>query len=272
MMLCPHCGEEGHKQSDCKAKTPRCINCEEEHRTLVAQCKIRNDIIKEKRKLIRDRSKSRARSQTRGTQETIDGITYAEIAKQNKKKWEADLLRKPVTDDNKDIMTIIMSAVVYSHYIEAIVPVSFQNNMDAIYKENGLNPVKFPSQTPTGNIKELYNRLLRIQTEDEEVEEGTETTADGDSMDVEMATKRGREPSLSPAEIKDKREKKEEEDKKRESHLSLPPQDKPPMTPPPQLPRERKSRVQRETETIIEKKLREERILGARNLCKTYTV
>ena len=86
MMLCPHCGEEGHKQSDCKAKTPRCINCGEEHRTLVAQCKIRKDIIKEKRKLIRDRSKSRARSQTRDTQETIDGITYAERAKQNKKQ------------------------------------------------------------------------------------------------------------------------------------------------------------------------------------------
>ena len=56
MMLCPHCGEEGHKQSDCKAKTPRCINCGEEHRTLVAQCKIRKDMIKEKRKLIRDHS------------------------------------------------------------------------------------------------------------------------------------------------------------------------------------------------------------------------
>ena len=120
-------------------------------------------------------------------------------------------------------MTIIMSAVVYSYDMEAIVPGSFQSNMDVIYKENGLNPVKFPSQTPTGNIKELYNRLLGTQTEDEEVEEGTETTADGDSMDVEMAVKRGREPSLSPAENKDKRKKKEKEDKKRESHLSLPP-------------------------------------------------
>ena len=36
------------------------------------------------------------------------------------------------------------------------------------------------------------------------------------------------------------------------------------MPPPPQPPRERKSRVQSETVTIIKKKLREERILGAR--------
>ena len=126
---------------------------------MAAQCKIRKDLIKEKRKLIRDRSRSRARSQTRGTQKTMDGITYAERAKQNKKQGEADLLRIPVKDDNKDIMTIIMSAAVYSHYIEVIVPGSFQSTMDAIYKENGLNPAKFPPQTPTGNIKELYNRL-----------------------------------------------------------------------------------------------------------------
>ena len=231
---------------------------------MAAQCKIRKDLIKEKRKVIRDHSKSRARSQTSGTQETMDAITYAKRAKQNK-KGEADLLRIPVTDDNKDIMTIIMSAVVYSHYMEAIVSGSFQNNMDAIYKANGLNPVKFPSQTPTGNIKELYNRLLRTQTDDKEVGVETEATAEGDAMDVEMATKRGRESSLSPAEVKDKKKKKkEEEEKKRESHLSLPLQEKPPIPPPQQLPRERKSRVERETETIIEKKLREERILGAR--------
>ena len=263
MTLCAHCGEEGHKQSDCEARSPRCINCGEEHRTLAAQCKIRKDLIKEKRKVIRDRSKSRARSQTRGTQETMGGITYAERAKQNKKQGEVDLLRMPVTDDNKDIMTIIMSAVVYSHYMEAIVPGRFQINMDAIYKVNGLTPVKFPSKTPTGNIKELYNRLLRTQTDDEEVGVETGATAEEDTMDVEMATKRGRETSLSPANVKDKKKKKEEE-KKRESHLSRPPQEKPPMTPPPQPPRERKSRVERETETIIEKKLREERILGAR--------
>ena len=124
------------------------------------------------------------------------------------------MLRIPVTDDNKDIMTIVMSAVVYSHYMEAIIPGSFQSNMN-IYKENGLNPVKFLSHTPTGNIKELCNRLLRTQTEDEEVEGGIEITAAGDSMEVEMATKRGREPSLSPAEIKDKKNEKEEEVKKR---------------------------------------------------------
>ena len=41
---------------------------------------IRKDLIKEKRKIIRDCSKSRARSQVRGTQETMEGITYAERA------------------------------------------------------------------------------------------------------------------------------------------------------------------------------------------------
>ena len=49
---------------------------------LAAQFKIG----KEKRKLISDRSKSRGRSQTRGLQETIKGVTYADRLKQNKKQ------------------------------------------------------------------------------------------------------------------------------------------------------------------------------------------
>ena len=64
------------------------------------------------------------------------------------------MLKMPATVENKDVMTIIMSAIiVYSHYTETVIPGSFQNNMNLIYKENGLNPVKFPSHTPTGNVK-----------------------------------------------------------------------------------------------------------------------
>ena len=77
MTLCAYCAGEGHRQQQCTAMVPKCINCGEEHRTLAAQCPIRKGLIKDKRKTIRDRSKSRGRSATRAG--FTDGISYANM-------------------------------------------------------------------------------------------------------------------------------------------------------------------------------------------------
>ena len=74
--LCAFCGESGHRQSDCKNTSPKCINCGEAHRTLAAQCKIRKDLIKKRRKEIRQRSRSRSRSQVRVDNRTTSDVTY----------------------------------------------------------------------------------------------------------------------------------------------------------------------------------------------------
>ena len=47
----------------------------------------------------------------------------------------------------RKMTTIILSAVIYSQYMETIEPGSFQRNMDSIYEENGLPRVKFPKVT-----------------------------------------------------------------------------------------------------------------------------
>ena len=52
-------------------------------------------------------------------------------------------------DETKGMITTIMSAIVYSHYVEAIAPGTFQQNMSEIFKRNGLKPVNFP--TPPKN-------------------------------------------------------------------------------------------------------------------------
>ena len=43
------------------------------------------------------------------------------------------------------MMTTIMSAIVYSHYVEALTPRTFQQNMEEMFKLNGLKPVNFPT-------------------------------------------------------------------------------------------------------------------------------
>ena len=133
-------------------------------------------------------------------------------------------------------MTIIMSAIVYSHYMETIIPGSFQSNMDLIYKENGLKPIKFPKHTPMGNFAEMYINVLRQQLVDDQTEQGAREPGDAETFeeeDMEIATsKRGRESSTSPVETKEQK-KKREKVSRQQSHLTLSPQEKPPMPPPP---------------------------------------
>ena len=199
--LCAFCSEEGQKQGACKSKELKCINCGEGYKTLAAQCKIRKDLIKLKQKEIRDRSRDRSRfkgrSQTRAA-ERVEGATYADRVK-------AVTGRGPtLTDENKDLMTIIMSAIVYSHYIETIIPGSFQSNMDLIYKENGLKPIKFPKHTLMGNFAEVYSNVLRQQLVVDQPGQGVSESGDVEpfeEVDMEIVTsKQGRESSTSPVE------------------------------------------------------------------------
>ena len=48
------------------------------------------------------------------------------------------------TYKRRDMMTT-MSAIVYSHYVEALTPGTFQHNMSEMFKLNGLKPVNFPT-------------------------------------------------------------------------------------------------------------------------------
>ena len=44
-IICSECSEEGHKWSECKSQTKRCINCRGTHRTLAMSCPIKRDVI-----------------------------------------------------------------------------------------------------------------------------------------------------------------------------------------------------------------------------------
>ena len=44
-IICSECSEEGHKWSECKSQTKRCINCRGTHRTLAMSCPVKRDVI-----------------------------------------------------------------------------------------------------------------------------------------------------------------------------------------------------------------------------------
>ena len=83
--------------------------------------------------------------------------------------------------ETKVIITTIMPAIVYSHYVEAINPGSFQSNMNDIYKRNGLKPINFPTPPMTDIILQSCMEVF-LGTQETSTEEETDgQTADNTS-------------------------------------------------------------------------------------------
>ena len=139
-LRCTYCSEE-HKQQDCKATHPRCINCGGPHRTLAAACKVRKDLIKQKSVEVRDTIKSQTQHQQYANYAAAAAATPGTTSATNVSKGAPGLSKA----ETKEIVTTIMSAIVYSHYVEALQPGSFQTTMTDMYKLNGLKPVNFPA-------------------------------------------------------------------------------------------------------------------------------
>ena len=126
-----------HRQFDCNAEAPCCINCGGAHRTLAATCKVRKDLIKKRSEDVRSRAKTNKQwssyaSATSATPNLSTGMTNPNLPGLTK-------------DETKDMMTTIMSAIVYSHYVESLTPGTFQQNMKEMFRLNGLKPVNFPT-------------------------------------------------------------------------------------------------------------------------------
>ena len=143
--------------------------------------------------------------------------------------------------------------------METIIPGSFQQNMNIIYKKNGLNPVKFSEQIPVTGMSDIYKDVLKSQLSKEA--EGTESEGNMEDqetdttmeMETESTSRRTREISTSPQETLETKEKKEAQiEEKHKLKLTL--QDRPPLPLPPQL-----QRGQRKTESLPQGKAAEER-------------
>ena len=129
-------------------------------------------------------------------------------------------------DETKQMITTIMSAIVYSHHVEAIQPGSFQESMRDMYKCNGLKPVNFPTPPMADMVaqtcKEVFLNTFDGKTEDETDNQTTDNTqTDKDNLTLRLTedivanaeqhteqqqTKRQRE-SLTPPNKDEKRKK-----------------------------------------------------------------
>ena len=101
---------------------------------------MRKKLIKEKRISIRDRSRSRSQQRQATAQAQPSTTTYASRTSQKVPSFFQGLDK----EEMKRMVTAIMSAICYSHYMEAQYKGTFQKNMEIIFKKNNLHSVKFP--------------------------------------------------------------------------------------------------------------------------------
>ena len=218
--------------------------------------------------------RSRARDNIRFEEQLLPGISFADRAKSRSNKGQKEE-SKEVGKEIKELTTIILSAVIYSQYMETLMPGSFQDNMDKIYRKNRLRTVKFPEhETNIQGLNEIYRGILRDQLEKEMGEEEEEITdLEVSEMEAEVFTKRQKEDSVFPMGEADNKKKREEAREKEEHQpLKIAPQMKPPIPPPPkqasvkqksgitERQAARESRTEREVEALIRKEKETQRV------------
>ena len=127
-MRCTFCAGE-HKQHECKVTQPSCVNFGGLTALFAAACKIRKDLIKQKSGEIREKN----RSQSQHNQyESYAEATNANAGNDAKRGMGASVgggLHGLTMKETKDIITTIMSAIVYTHYVEAKGPGSFKKKI-----------------------------------------------------------------------------------------------------------------------------------------------
>ena len=192
-VVCAYCAEQGHHAQNCTAASPKCINCGTGHRTLAAACPQRKELIKAKSKEIRDRSRSRSRTRT-----------YAQVSAVRQQGQPQD----PIIVDSsttKKLVSKILTAIVYAHFVESTKPGSFQETMDQMFDLNGLPRVNFPTEIVVTNLEEIYRDTIGVQpqTEREERQQRPKDTTGSEDRqrqieDMQIEQPKRQRESLSP--------------------------------------------------------------------------
>ena len=230
-VICSFCCEPGHKYNECTKENPKCINCGGRHRTLAAACKVRRELIKEKGKEIRMRSRSRS-----ANRQTYASTTTGQTNRQPQIETQITQMNREQT---KTIITKIMASIVYAHYMETIQTGTFQNTIDEMFDLNNLPRVKFPTKIITEGIKDLFNNATptNYTTENEPATQRQEhphkkqeVQIVAEAMEIESNRRQRESNQFSPMENIEKKKKETEKTvvtetptQMTDSNLSLPP-------------------------------------------------
>ena len=137
-IVCSECSEEGHRWTDCKANTKKCLNCSGDHRTTAPQCPMRKQEV------------NKIRHHT-STNKTRNGTSYSEALRST----------TPTTPNmtiQSDSFLIMSAAIMYAHTINAFRPGSFNREVNMILLINNLPKMNFPDDPPSMGLINKINQ------------------------------------------------------------------------------------------------------------------
>ena len=166
--ICCSCATEGHLYSDWPGDFVKCIGCGTSHRTLAAKCPIRKEIVRNKIKERRVRSRSthdRDRGGQTQTSRSLPSTTTMLQATQATKLPE-------------HYLAVMAAAITLADKREAEVPGTFQFVISEMLKANNVPEVIFPESVISGykeHGKESEKRKRQRSYEEAEAAGGGET-------------------------------------------------------------------------------------------------
>lgn len=163
--ICSECGELGHIWRECSNTKKKCINCDQEHRSLAMKCPIRKEITNIKRK---------------ENQQNQQSTTYSNITKRNMSQQQTQQMHVHASNAPSPNSTHsnIFQCMLHAHFVNASKPGTYSIEVNTMFKANNHPPLVIPEDPPSLDIiikmNEEISRRSNIVSQAQSME--TETT------------------------------------------------------------------------------------------------
>ena len=156
-IICSECSIEGHRHNDCRATFKKCINCGGPHKTTAPQCPKR----KQEAQNIRQKLNHK---------QVKEGVTYSSMVK-------STTTGLPDSSFMSTSVLKITSAMIYAHTVNAVIPGSFNTEINKILSANNLPTMVFPDNPPSELIlTKMQQKPNEEQMETQSSEPAAQTT------------------------------------------------------------------------------------------------
>lgn len=145
--VCSCCSSNNHTWQECTVERKTCINCQGEHVAVAMQCPVRKEAMNKKRKDLKE---------TKGT-------TYAAITKLNSQPQ----ISTTTTPELFNMQAKTYSCMLYALFMDSANEGSFQEELDAVFEQNGLPKIKVPKCPPSRVILGLPEKTETSKTRKE---------------------------------------------------------------------------------------------------------
>lgn len=139
--VCSECAQEGHTWKECSSNEKKCLNCEENHRTLAAKCSKRKTILTNKR------------------QNDNTNMTYSQVTKQ--------VPDTSIPTMSNEAHLKIFTCMLHAHFQNMAEPGTYETELNNLLRANKLPPIKIPKNPASSKI--IARMTESKQEEDKEI-------------------------------------------------------------------------------------------------------